>query len=96
MMFGMCVGFYKGQPGCHSHGGAPPRHHHHHHHRSGSRRKRRAERKAGHLEEFGSGGEHSYPMKRSRLVWTPELHQRFLEAVNRLGNDAVPKNIMQV
>ena len=35
--------------------------------------------------------------KRPRLVWTPKLHQRFIEAVEQLGlKVAVPKTIMQV
>ena len=36
-------------------------------------------------------------LKRPRLVWTPKLHQRFVEAVEQLGlKIAVPKTIMQV
>ena len=36
-------------------------------------------------------------LKRPRLVWTPKLHQRFVEAVEQLGlKNAVPKTIMQV
>lgn len=36
-------------------------------------------------------------VKKQRLVWTPELHQRFMTAVQRLGvNNAMPKSIMQV
>lgn len=36
-------------------------------------------------------------LKRPRLVWTPQLHQRFVEAVNSLGLEkAVPKTIMQL
>lgn len=35
-------------------------------------------------------------VKRARLVWTPQLHKRFEEAVEKLGYDkAVPKTIMQ-
>ncbi|KAI3772299.1 hypothetical protein L6452_03481 [Arctium lappa] len=35
--------------------------------------------------------------KRSRLVWTPQLHKRFVEVVARLGvKNAVPKTIMQL
>ena len=34
---------------------------------------------------------------RSRLVWTPELHERFMNAVNHLGvKHAVPKTILQL
>mmetsp|Transcript_1973 Transcript_1973/g.5804 ORF Transcript_1973/g.5804 Transcript_1973/m.5804 type:complete len:298 (+) Transcript_1973:330-1223(+) len=36
-------------------------------------------------------------LKRPRLVWTPQLHKRFEDAVNQLGiKHAVPKTIMQV
>ncbi len=35
--------------------------------------------------------------KRSRLVWTAQLHERFADAINQLGlKNAVPKTIMQV
>jgi len=35
--------------------------------------------------------------KRPRLVWTPPLHKRFVDAVSHLGNkSAVPKTIMQL
>lgn len=38
------------------------------------------------------------PVKRSRLVWTPELHQRFEEAVLKAGgiDVAVPKTVLEV
>ncbi len=37
------------------------------------------------------------PVKRTRLVWTKELHERFVEAVEKLGLDkAVPKAILEV
>eukprot|EP00250_Pteridium_aquilinum_P033526 c5794_g1_i1 orf=499-1623(-) len=36
-------------------------------------------------------------LKRPRLVWTPPLHKRFVEAVSHLGiKNAVPKTIMQL
>ena len=36
-------------------------------------------------------------LKRPRLVWTLQLHQRFVDAVEQLGlKNAVPKTIMQV
>ncbi|PHU05885.1 Two-component response regulator ARR1 [Capsicum chinense] len=35
--------------------------------------------------------------KRARLVWTPQLHKRFVDAVAQLGiKNAVPKTIMQL
>jgi len=35
--------------------------------------------------------------KKPRLVWTPELHMRFMNAVNHLGiKNAVPKTILQL
>jgi len=36
-------------------------------------------------------------LKRSRLVWTPQLHKRFVDVVGHLGiKNAVPKTIMQL
>lgn len=36
-------------------------------------------------------------LKRPRLVWTSQLHARFVDAVKQLGlKSAVPKTIMQV
>ncbi|GMG98279.1 hypothetical protein Nepgr_000119 [Nepenthes gracilis] len=36
-------------------------------------------------------------LKRSRLVWTPQLHKRFVDVVAHLGiKNAVPKTIMQL
>ncbi|XP_060174989.1 transcription factor PCL1-like isoform X2 [Lycium barbarum] len=36
-------------------------------------------------------------LKRPRLVWTPQLHKRFIEVVAHLGiKNAVPKTIMQL
>ncbi|XP_044483295.1 transcription factor BOA-like [Mangifera indica] len=36
-------------------------------------------------------------LKRPRLVWTPQLHKRFVDVVGHLGiNNAVPKTIMQL
>lgn len=36
-------------------------------------------------------------LKRTRLVWTPQLHKRFVEVVAHLGiKNAVPKTIMQL
>ena len=47
----------------------------------------------------GGGGGDSVvrATKRLRLVWTPELHHRFMIAVHQLGvNHAVPKVLLQV
>ncbi|CAA7388994.1 unnamed protein product [Spirodela intermedia] len=50
----------------------------------------------------GSGGmnpgeEPARTLKRPRLVWTPQLHKRFVDAVAHLGiKNAVPKTIMQL
>ncbi|CAA0812862.1 Homeodomain-like superfamily protein [Striga hermonthica] len=51
--------------------------------------------------EFDSGGaaadEPARTLKRPRLVWTPQLHKRFVDAVAHLGiKNAVPKTIMQL
>jgi len=42
-------------------------------------------------------GDGARAVKRARLVWTPQLHKRFEEAVAKLGHEkSIPKNIMQV
>ncbi|XP_023528286.1 transcription factor MYBC1-like [Cucurbita pepo subsp. pepo] len=46
--------------------------------------------------DLGSG-EPARTLKRPRLVWTPQLHKRFVDAVAHLGiKNAVPKTIMQL
>lgn len=48
-------------------------------------------------EENPNEDQASQTQKRPRLVWTPELHKRFVEAVAHLGiKNAVPKTIMQL
>ncbi|XP_010520268.1 PREDICTED: transcription factor LUX-like [Tarenaya hassleriana] len=50
-------------------------------------------------EEADSGTEDpsARTVKRPRLVWTPQLHKRFVEVVAHLGiKNAVPKTIMQL
>lgn len=51
-----------------------------------------------HNDGEGSGEELSARnLKRPRLVWTPRLHKRFVEAVEKVGVDkAVPKTVMQM
>jgi len=50
----------------------------------------------GHHGGGGGGGGGKQP-KKPRLVWTPELHMRFMNAVNHLGiKNAVPKTILQL
>ncbi|KAJ4908798.1 Homeodomain-like superfamily protein [Raphanus sativus] len=44
-----------------------------------------------------AGDEPARTLKRQRLVWTPQLHKRFVDAVAHLGiKNAVPKTIMQL
>ncbi|KAJ4777227.1 Two-component response regulator ARR1 [Rhynchospora pubera] len=45
----------------------------------------------------GCPDEPARTLKRPRLVWTPQLHKRFVDAVAHLGiKNAVPKTIMQL
>ncbi|EPS61709.1 hypothetical protein M569_13085, partial [Genlisea aurea] len=45
----------------------------------------------------GGSDEPARTLKRPRLVWTPQLHKRFVDAVAHLGiKNAVPKTIMQL
>ncbi|KAL8460070.1 hypothetical protein ACS0TY_031835 [Phlomoides rotata] len=47
--------------------------------------------------ELGGTDEPARTLKRPRLVWTPQLHKRFVDAVAHLGiKNAVPKTIMQL
>ncbi|WMV52928.1 hypothetical protein MTR67_046313 [Solanum verrucosum] len=49
------------------------------------------------LNGGGGGDEPARTLKRPRLVWTPQLHKRFVDAVAHLGiKNAVPKTIMQL
>nr|GMC82778.1 two-component response regulator ARR12-like [Ipomoea batatas] len=53
-------------------------------------------RKAKELREEQSEESGSETRKKPRLSWNPEMHQRFVEAVNKLGFDkAVPKKIVE-
>ncbi|XP_022152043.1 transcription factor MYBC1-like [Momordica charantia] len=52
---------------------------------------------SGELGSGGGGEEPARTLKRPRLVWTPQLHKRFVDAVAHLGiKNAVPKTIMQL
>ena len=45
----------------------------------------------------GTEDDAAHALKRPRLVWTPPLHKRFVDAVSHLGiKNAVPKTIMQL
>ena len=49
------------------------------------------------IARAGSDDEQARALKRARLVWTPALHRRFVDAVSHLGiKNAVPKTIMQM
>ncbi|CAN7010458.1 unnamed protein product [Brassica rapa subsp. trilocularis] len=44
----------------------------------------------------GSGDEPARTLRRPRKIWTPQLHQRFLDAIEHLGiSDATPKTITE-
>uniref|UniRef100_A0A7N0V4H3 Two-component response regulator n=2 Tax=Kalanchoe fedtschenkoi TaxID=63787 RepID=A0A7N0V4H3_KALFE len=48
-------------------------------------------------DDSGRENEEQTSQKRPRVVWTPELHRKFVSAVNQLGIDkAVPKKILDV
>ncbi|KAK1396805.1 transcription factor PCL1 [Heracleum sosnowskyi] len=48
-------------------------------------------------DRTGTDSKKSETMKRQRLVWTPQLHKRFVDVVAHLGiKNAVPKTIMQL
>ncbi|XP_058114124.1 two-component response regulator ORR24-like isoform X2 [Magnolia sinica] len=48
-------------------------------------------------EENGHGNEDSSTQKKPRVVWSVELHRKFVAAVNQLGIDkAVPKRILDL
>lgn len=52
---------------------------------------------SGDLVSGGGGDEPARTLKRPRLVWTPQLHKRFVDSVAHLGiKNAVPKTIMQL
>uniref|UniRef100_A0A7N0TWG6 HTH myb-type domain-containing protein n=1 Tax=Kalanchoe fedtschenkoi TaxID=63787 RepID=A0A7N0TWG6_KALFE len=52
---------------------------------------------SGDLGSGAGGDEPARTLKRPRLVWTPQLHKRFVDAVAHLGiKNAVPKTIMQL
>uniref|UniRef100_A0A5B7A3R0 HTH myb-type domain-containing protein n=1 Tax=Davidia involucrata TaxID=16924 RepID=A0A5B7A3R0_DAVIN len=56
-----------------------------------------AEFDSGELGGGVGGDEPARTLKRPRLVWTPQLHKRFVDAVAHLGiKNAVPKTIMQL
>lgn len=55
------------------------------------------ESNSGSKEENGDDSGLSRAVKRPRLVWTPQLHKRFVDVIEHLGIDkAVPKTIMEM
>lgn len=74
-------------------------HHHHHHLQSDFASGDLSSTGPGASATNASGGgdESARTLKRPRLVWTPQLHKRFVDAVAHLGiKNAVPKTIMQL
>ncbi|KAL9226615.1 hypothetical protein vseg_002405 [Gypsophila vaccaria] len=52
---------------------------------------------SGSKDENGDENGLNRAMKRPRLVWTPQLHKRFVDVIEHLGIDkAVPKTIMEM
>jgi SHAQKYF class myb-like DNA-binding protein len=50
-----------------------------------------------HNEDANDDPSSARTLKRQRLVWTPQLHKRFVDVVGHLGiKNAVPKTIMQL
>ncbi|CDY08579.1 BnaA05g28150D [Brassica napus] len=69
----------------------------HHHHPSTPQANSSAEFAADSSDLGTAGDEPARTLKRPRLVWTPQLHKRFVDAVAHLGiKNAVPKTIMQL
>lgn len=88
-----------------------PNHHHHHQQQTqqppsssmapvqgpSSQPSGSAEFDSSELGNGANGDEPARTLKRPRLVWTPQLHKRFVDAVAHLGiKNAVPKTIMQL
>jgi len=93
----------------HGNGNSNQPHHHHHQttpptpsqHQLPSSQANSSAEFAADSADLGSGGaagdEPARTLKRPRLVWTPQLHKRFVDAVAHLGiKNAVPKTIMQL
>ncbi|XP_051149658.1 transcription factor MYBC1-like [Andrographis paniculata] len=85
----------------------PPHHHHPlpHHQSTGHSSQPNSSAEFDSPELSGAAGGATGPgsdepartLKRPRLVWTPQLHKRFVDAVAHLGiKNAVPKTIMQL
>lgn len=52
----------------------------------------------GHVVASSAGPDNAKPLHKPRVVWTDELHQRFLRAIDAAGSDeaAVPTVILKV
>ncbi|KAK9069287.1 hypothetical protein SSX86_013403 [Deinandra increscens subsp. villosa] len=75
----------------------PNNHHHHEQPPPPSSHPNSGEFDSPELGGSGGGDEPARTLKRPRLVWTPQLHKRFVDAVAHLGiKNAVPKTIMQL
>lgn len=72
--------------------------HNHHHQQPPAISTLSSQPNSGEFESSELGGdEPARTLKRPRLVWTPQLHKRFVDAVAHLGiKNAVPKTIMQL
>ncbi|KAI3454242.1 hypothetical protein Pfo_010905 [Paulownia fortunei] len=67
------------------------------HHESGEPNKKRKDQNNEEDEECEEKGQHSSTQKKPCVVWTPDLHRKFVAAVNKPGLDkAVPKKIMEL
>ncbi|KAL8208510.1 hypothetical protein R6Q57_007922 [Mikania cordata] len=76
----------------------PINHHYHHQQQPPAISTPSSQPNSGEFDSSELGGdEPARTLKRPRLVWTPQLHKRFVDAVAHLGiKNAVPKTIMQL
>ncbi|KAJ7531900.1 hypothetical protein O6H91_14G063800 [Diphasiastrum complanatum] len=53
-------------------------------------------KRKGNIELSDAMIEDANSLKKARVVWSSELHKKFVNAVNQLGIDTVPKSIMEI